>query len=217
MRYKAVLFDLDGTLLDTLGDLHSAVNFALEKNGFEKRTLAEVRSFVGNGVKKLIERALPENAGEAAFNACFADFTAQYDTHMNVLTKPYDGVVDVLRSLKEMGVRVAVVSNKYDSAAKELVAAHFGSLVDICFGTLENVPVKPAPNTANMALAAFGLCAADAAYVGDSGVDCATAANANLPFYGLSWGFWDKDRLENAGAHVCICDSAPELLEALCK
>ncbi|MBQ4085173.1 MAG: HAD hydrolase-like protein [Clostridia bacterium] len=214
MAYKAVLFDLDGTLLDTLGDLHSAVNFALEKNGYPTRTLAQVRAFVGNGVKKLIERALPEGATEAEIALCLADFTAEYDRHMNVLTRPYDGVVNVLRELKARGVRIAVVSNKYDSAAKALVQAHFGDLIDICFGTLKNVPAKPAPNTANMALAAFGLSAAEAAYVGDSGVDCSTAANANLPFIALSWGFWDRDRLEQAGAKV-ICDSAEELLERL--
>lgn len=214
MAYKAVLFDLDGTLLNTLGDLHSAVNFALEKNGYPPRTLAQVRAFVGNGAKKLIERALPEGATEEEVALCFADFTAEYDRHINVLTRPYNGVTDVLRELKARGVRVAVVSNKYDSAAQTLVQTHFGDLVDICFGTLKNVPAKPAPNTANMALAAFGLSADEAVYVGDSGVDCSTAANANLPFIALSWGFWDRDRLEQAGAKV-ICDSAEELLKRL--
>lgn len=215
MKYKAVLFDLDGTLLDTLGDLHAAVNFALEKAGYPQRTLAEVRSFVGNGVKKLIERALPEGAPEDVVTSCLADFTAQYDSHMNVLTKPYDGVMDVLRALKVQGVKVAVVSNKYDSAAKALVQAHFGELVDICYGTLAGVPAKPAPDTANMALADLKADTSEAAYVGDSGVDCATAANARLPFYGVTWGFWDKDRLAAAGEHASLCNSAAELLKAL--
>lgn len=216
MKYKAVLFDLDGTLLDTLGDLHSALNFAMKKNGFALHTMQETRSFVGNGVKKLIERALPENAGEQALSACLDDFKAEYDRHINVLTKPYPGIVDVLHALRAQGVRVAVVSNKYDSAAKELVEAHFGSLVELCIGNLANVPVKPAPNTANMALAAFGITAAEAAYVGDSGVDCQTAANAGLPFYGVTWGFWDKDRLTVSGKNTAICDTAAELLAQLC-
>ena len=215
MQYKAVLFDLDGTLLDTLGDLHAAVNFALERGGYPLRTLAEVRSFVGNGVKKLIERARPCGASAEAVGRCLADFTAEYDRNMNVLTKPYDGVTDVLRALKKQGVKTAVVSNKYDSAAKELVRAHFGDLADLCYGTLEGVPAKPAPDTANMALAGLGVSPAEAAYVGDSGVDCLTAANAGLPFYGVTWGFWDKDRLAAAGEHAALCDTAAELLEKL--
>lgn len=215
MQYKAVLFDLDGTLLDTLGDIHSAVNVALEKHAFAPRTLAEVRSFVGNGVKKLIERALPQGTAPDIVEVCLADFTAEYDRHMNVLTRPYDGIAEVLCVLKAQGVKIAVVSNKYDSAAKALVEAHFGGLADLCLGSLKNVPAKPAPNTANMALAAFGIDRSEAAYVGDSGVDCQTAANASLPFFGVTWGFWDKDRLAAAGEHAALCDTAAQLLERL--
>lgn len=214
MLYQTVLFDLDGTLLDTLGDLRSAVNFALEKHGFAPRTLPEIRSFVGNGVKKLVERALPQGTAPAIVEACLADFTAEYDAHMNVLTKPYDGLVDLLRALKAQGVKTAVVSNKYDSAAKALVQAHFGDLIDFTIGTLENVPTKPAPDTARMAMAALEADAARTAYVGDSGVDCKTAAAAGLPFFGVCWGFWDKVRLADAGAER-LYDDAASLLCAL--
>lgn len=214
MQYKAVLFDLDGTLLDTLGDLHSAVNFALRSCGFPERSLAEIRSFVGNGVRLLVERSVPSGTSPDAIAECLSAFRAEYDLHMNVLTSPYDGVIDLLRSLQKRGMKIAVVSNKYDKAAKALVEAHFGSLVDICLGTLDGVPPKPAPDTANRILAALNLCASDAAYVGDSGVDFQTATNAGLPFYGVSWGFWDRDRLEACGA-ARICDSAGELYAAL--
>jgi len=216
MRYKAVLFDLDGTLLDTLGDLHAALNFALAQNGFPGHSLAEVRSYVGDGVKKLIERALPEGASAFAAEQCLADFKEEYNRHIDVLTKPYEGIVDALRTLRENGVRVAVVTNKYDSAAQLLVREYFGELAELVIGNIKNVPVKPAPNTANMALAAFGVHACEAAYVGDSGVDCMTAANAGLDFYGLTWGFWDRERLASAGKGV-LCDSAEELLGHLLR
>ena len=214
MRYKTVLFDLDGTLLNTLGDLHSAVNFALRGHGFPERTLPEIRSFVGHGIRNLIERSVPAGTPQDAIASCLCAFQAEYNRHMNVLTCPYDGVIDLLRRLREQGVRTAVVSNKYDSAAKALVEAHFAGLIDMCLGALENVPSKTAPDTTNMILDAFGLAPAEAAYVGDSGVDCATAANAKLPFFGVSWGFWDRDRLAESGAQR-ICDSAGELLAAL--
>lgn len=214
MRYSAVLFDLDGTLLDTLGDLHSAVNFALKKHGYAPRSLEEIRSFVGNGVRRLVQRALPEGIGEDVLERCLADFTAEYDRHMNMYTHPYDGVCDVLHALQDAGVRVAVVSNKYDSAAKALVRAHFGDLVHFTIGTLENVPAKPAPDTARTAMQALGADANATAYVGDSGVDCQTAAAAGLPFFAVDWGFWDYDRLAGAGAGQIFSD-AGSLLRAL--
>lgn len=214
MRYKAVLFDLDGTLLDTLEDLRGAVNFALTHFGYPERSLAEIRSFVGNGVGALVRRALPENASEETFQAALASFKAEYDRHMNVKTRPYEGMADMLNALRALGVRTGVVSNKYDSAAKSLVRAHFGDAADLCLGTFPDIPVKPAPDTTFMLLKAFGADGKSAVYVGDSGVDLRTASNAGLPFIGVSWGFWGRDRLIEAGAYR-VADTSSQLFAML--
>lgn len=216
MRYRAVLFDLDGTLLDTLEDLRGAVNFAVRQQGYPERSLEEIRSFVGNGVAALVARSLPEDAPADAFDKALPVFKAEYDRHMNVKTRPYEGVKDVLAVLRSRGIRTGVVSNKYDTAAKSLVKAHFGDLVDLCLGTFPQIPVKPAPDTTNMLLKAFDANSKNAVYVGDSGVDLRTAGNAGLPFIGVAWGFWGGDRLKEAGASR-IADTAEALREMLAQ
>lgn len=210
MKYQGILFDLDGTLLDTLGDLADAVNAALAKHGFPLRTEDEVRSFVGNGIGKLIARAVPAGTDEQTVAACLADFRAYYAEHMNVRTKPYEGILDLLVWLKSEGIPVGVVSNKIDFAAKALCGAYFGNLIGAVVGECEGLRRKPAPDTVERALTLLGLSAADCVYVGDSDVDILTAANAGMPCISVDWGFRPREHLLAAGA-TTICSTVAEL------
>ena len=210
MKYQGILFDLDGTLLDTLGDLADAVNAALAKHGFSLRTEDEVRSFVGNGIGKLIARAVPAGTDEQTVAACLADFRAYYAEHMNVRTKPYEGILDLLAWLRSEGIPVGVVSNKIDFAAKALCGAYFGTLIGAVVGECEGLRRKPAPDTVERALTLLGLSAADCVYVGDSDVDILTAANAGMPCISVDWGFRPREHLLAAGA-TTICSTVAEL------
>lgn len=210
MKYQGILFDLDGTLLDTLGDLADAVNAALAKHGFSLRTEDEVRSFVGNGIGKLIARAVPAGTDEQTVAACLADFRAYYAEHMNVRTKPYEGILDLLAWLRSEGIPVGVVSNKIDFAAKALCGAYFGNLIGAVVGECEGLRRKPAPDTVERALTLLGLSAADCVYVGDSDVDILTAANAGMPCISVDWGFRSREHLLAAGA-TTICSTVAEL------
>lgn len=196
MKYNTAVFDLDGTLLDTLGDLRDSVNFALEKNGFPKRTTEEIRAFVGNGIRLLIERAVPENTPIHEIDNCFDDFKIHYKDNSAVLTKPYDGMLDALNELKNNGVKMAVVSNKADFAVKSLVDFYFPKLFDCAFGEREGIRRKPAPDAVLGALKEMGADADKAVYIGDSDVDIETAKNSNLPCIAVTWGFRDKSVLE---------------------
>lgn len=210
MKYQGILFDLDGTLLDTLGDLADAVNAALAKHGFPLRTEDEVRSFVGNGIGNLIARSVPAGTDEQTVAACLADFRAYYAEHMNVRTKPYEGILDLLAWLRSEGIPVGVVSNKIDFAAKALCGAHFGNLIGAVVGECEGLRRKPAPDTVERALTLLGLSAADCVYIGDSDVDILTAANAGMPCISVDWGFRPREHLLAAGA-TTICSTASEL------
>ena len=210
MKYQGILFDLDGTLLDTLGDLADAVNAALAKHGFPLRTEDEVRSFVGNGIGKLIARAVPAGTDEQTVAACLADFRAYYAEHMNVRTKPYEGILDLLAWLRSEGIPVGVVSNKIDFAAKALCGAYFGNLIGAVVGECEGLRRKPAPETVERVLTLLGLSAADCVYVGDSDVDILTAANAGMPCISVDWGFRPREHLLAAGA-TTICSTVAEL------
>ncbi len=214
MKYQGILFDLDGTLLDTLGDLADAVNAALAKHGFPPRTEAEVRSFVGNGIANLIARSVPAGTDENTVMACLADFRAYYAENMNVRTKPYEGILDLLTWLQAEGIPVGVVSNKIDFAAKALCGAHFGNLLGAVVGECEGLRRKPAPDTVERVLALLGLSAADCVYVGDSDVDILTAANAGMPCISVDWGFRPREELLSAGA-ATICSTVADLRAAL--
>ena len=212
MKYKAILFDMDGTLLDTLADMVSAVNHILSVHGWPLRTTGEVRTFVGNGARRLMGRALPPaDAGEGC-ETVLTVYRDWYQTHNCVATAPYPGIPALLAALAKAGIKTAVVSTKPDATPKTLAARFFPGLP--AFGQRDDVPPKPAPDLVFRALETLGVDAADAIYVGDSEVDVATARNAGLPLAAVSWGFRGRRALAEAGAAV-IVDTAAELLEVL--
>lgn len=199
-RYDTIVFDMDGTLLDTLEDLADAVNFALRETGMDERSLEEIRRFVGNGVRTLMERAVAGGAEHPLFERAFALFRERYAEHSADKTKPYEGILPLLRELKERGYALAVVSNKVDAAVKELVPRYFGSLLDVAVGEREGMPRKPAPDGVFAALEELGKGAETALFVGDSEVDAQTAKNAGLPLVAVLWGFRDEACLRAEGA-----------------
>ena len=200
-----VIFDLDGTLLNTLDDLFDSVNVILNKYNFPLRTKDEVRMFVGNGVPKLIERALPKSHTKETFDAALADFKSYYGKHCNDKTQPYDGVMDALMHLKSNGYKIAVVSNKVDFATKSLCRDYFGNLVDVAIGQREGIEKKPAPDSVFEAMKL--LDSKNAVYVGDSDVDIMTAKNAGLPCIAVTWGFRDKEFLFLNGGRIFANDT----------
>ena len=200
MKKTTVIFDLDGTLLDTLKDLADAVNYALRKEGMPERTIDEVRRFVGNGVRLLMIRAVPGGESNPLFEETFAQFKEYYGEHCNDNTKPYDGMIELLETLKSKGYSVAIVSNKIDFAVKELSALYFKGIVPVAIGEKEGVRRKPAPDTVREALKELGRTAEESVYVGDSDVDIETAKNADMPCISVLWGFRDREFLEEHGA-----------------
>lgn len=200
MKKTTVIFDLDGTLLDTLKDLADAVNYALRKEGMPERTIDEVRRFVGNGVRLLMIRAVPGGESNPLFEETFAQFKEYYGEHCNDNTKPYEGMIELLETLKSKGYSVAIVSNKIDFAVKELSALYFKGIVPVAIGEKEGVRRKPAPDTVREALKELGRTAEESVYVGDSDVDIETAKNADMPCISVLWGFRDREFLEEHGA-----------------
>lgn len=213
--YKAIVFDLDGTLLDTLEDITSAVKFALENNGLPPRTRAEVRSFVGNGIVNLMRLAAGKHGADE--DKILSDFRAYYKAHCNDETKPYDGILSLLKTLKERGVKTAVLSNKADFATQMLVKEYFGELLDRAAGENEAAGIrrKPAPDALLAMMKELGVSQAETAYVGDSEVDIQTAKNAGVDCISVAWGFKDESFLKENGA-TTIAHSPSELL-TLCE
>lgn len=207
-----VIFDLDGTLLNTLEDLTDSVNYAMELSGFPKRTIAEVKSFVGNGVAKLIERTLPDGRENPAYEKTLAAFKEHYALHCKDKTKPYEGVLEMLDALLEKGYRLAIVSNKFDTAVKELSRLYFGERILAAIGESEKIRKKPAPDTVYQALEELSADAGTAIYVGDSDVDIATAANVPMTCISVTWGFRDREELLAAGADTNLMITSPKQL-----
>ena len=219
MMYDTYIFDLDGTLLDTLGDLAASVNYALRTHGMPEHSIDDVRRFVGNGVRKLMERAVPDGAANPLFEEAFATFRAYYVEHAQDTTRPYEGIPETLAALRERGCRLAVVSNKMRKATEELCRHFFPDTIEVAIGEDEAAGIrrKPAPDTVFAALDALeslgkpslsiGSPKASAVYVGDSDVDIETAHNAGIPCISVLWGFRDKDFLIQHGAKTFI--SAP--------
>ncbi len=207
-RYDAVLFDLDGTLLNTLGDLTDAVNHTLRLYEYPARTENEVRSFVGNGVRKLIERALPGGADDPNMENALAEFKRFYTAHCSLRTRPYDGVPEALAALHEAGLKLGVVSNKNDEAVRTLCRVFFGSLVTVAVGGREGVPRKPAPVMPLDALAALAAAPERTLYVGDSDVDAETAQNSGFDCMLVTWGFRSRDELAGFDVRYRVDDPA---------
>ena len=214
--YKAVIFDLDGTLLDTLKDLANSVNYALREFGYPERTIDEVRRFVGNGVIKLMKRAAPDGIDEEAFEKCFNAFRSHYLEHMYDNTKPYEGIMEMLSILKEKGVKTAVVSNKLHSGVVGLCEDFFGGQLTSAYGVNTEDERKPQPKNVLRALADLGVGAEETVYVGDSGVDVQTAKNAGLKCIGVTWGFRSEEELLEAGAEY-IAHSAEETADIVLR
>lgn len=219
MKIRGIIFDLDGTLLNTLGDLTAAINHALGERGRLSQSI--VRRLVGNGVPKLVSRALNTVGGREpdcddkpdGFDGCLERFTKYYDVHNADTTAPYDGISQMLVDVKARGIRTAIVTNKYDGAARALKEKFFDG-VDVVVGAAPDVAPKPAPGGTLKAIAAMGLTVRDCVYVGDGETDVATARNCGLPVVAVTWGFRDRDKLSELRPDFMI-DSPNELVQAL--
>ena len=207
-KYKTYIFDLDGTLLSTLADLAASTNYALRTHHMPERSIDEVRRFVGNGVKKLMERAIPDGLNNPLFEETFATFRQHYMQHNLDTTQPYPGIMQLLEQLKAEGKNIAVVSNKFYAATRELCRHFFGDLVPVAIGEREDIRKKPAPDTVIEALRELGVDKEGAVYIGDSDVDIMTAKNSGMPCVSVLWGFRDKEFLIEHGATTLI--SQPE-------
>ncbi|MBP1530503.1 MAG: HAD family hydrolase [Bacteroidaceae bacterium] len=211
---KAIIFDLDGTLTYTLQDLCNSTNHALRQMGWPERSLAEVRQMVGNGVRTLIRRAVPQGVSEADFEFCFAHFRQHYLLHCQDNTSLYPGVDEMLQAVHRRGLRTAIVSNKLQAGVDELYETYFRGVIDVAIGQREGVPLKPAPDMVELALSQLGANKDETVYVGDSEVDVQTARNAGLRCISCLWGFRDREQLEEVGATQFICH--PSQLLPLC-
>jgi phosphoglycolate phosphatase len=214
ITYNTYIFDLDGTLLDTLDDLAASVNYALRQHDMPEHSIDDVRRFVGNGVRLLMERAVPEGAQNPKFEDAFATFRQHYIAHSLDTTRPYDGIPETLAELRRRGCRIAVVSNKMMAATQELCRHFFSGTVEVAIGEheAEGIHKKPAPDTVFAALRELEVGQEGAVYVGDSDVDIQTARNAGLPCISVLWGFRDRDFLKQHGAETFV-STPQELLD----
>ena len=210
MRYKAILFDMDGTLLDTLTDMADAVNHILSVHGWPLRTTEEVRAFVGNGARRLMERAVPPEVTGGDFETVLTEYRDWYQAHNCVATAPYPGIPELLAALKAKGLRLGVVSNKPHEFVTQIIESYFPGLFDAVVGERPGVRRKPAPDAVLEVLRALSAAPADAVYIGDSEVDVETARNAGLPCIAVDWGFRSREILLQHGAQT-IASSPAEL------
>ena len=212
MKYQAVIFDLDGTLLDTLTDLLNAVNAACKKYGCAPRTRLQVRRALGNGLERLLRLSLPEDMEENRFQAAFQFFRGYYLKHCDEETRPYEGIPELLRKLQQKGIRLAIVSNKAHPAVRELRDRYFPETMQVAIGESVEIRRKPAPDTVFKALEELGIPKEQAVYVGDSEVDKKTADNAGMDCFLVTWGFRDRDELA-ALEPAALIDRPEQILE----
>lgn len=208
MHYTSVLFDLDGTLLDTLGDLTAAMNRTLTRHGLPERTRQQMRTALGNGARRLMELSVPSGTDSALFETLLAEYNADYAAHCRIETAPYPGVAALLRTLHTQGRKLAIVSNKPDEAVRALRADFFADAVQIAVGETAAIRRKPAPDMLLAAMEQLGADPDKTVFVGDSEVDIATARAADLPCISVLWGFRDRDVLERAGAQQFAADAS---------
>ena len=211
MAYNAYIFDLDGTLLNTLPDLVRLTNMVLEENGWPQRTREQILSYVGNGGRVLLRRAAPEGTPDDQLDAAFARWRALYPTYGHALTKPYGGMPETLAQLKASGARLGVLSNKFDAAVKQVIGEHFPGVFDLARGECEQIPRKPDPTGLRYMLEQLGVTAAETLYIGDSATDVQTALAAGVPLAAVSWGYQPREALVAAGAET-IVDHPADLL-----
>ncbi len=214
MRYKNIIWDMDGTLLNTLDDLTDCVNAALSKYGLPKRTTAETRLFVGKGLRHMFNCSAPANLDSDKADEIFEFFKDYYSTHSHIKTAPYSGICEILEKLHADGFKMAIVSNKVDGALKDLAREFFGESIDFVIGDQPGLARKPAPDMVNKALEALGADKSNSVYIGDSDVDLATAQNSALPCISVLWGFRTEDELAAKGADT-FCRTPDELYEYL--
>lgn len=204
MKYKAIIWDLDGTLLNTLEDLMESVNYALSNKNMPNITLEQTRKYVGNGVARLVSLAAPAGTSDEQVKELLTDFRFYYDRHSKDKTKPYDGILELLTDLKAKGYKMSIVSNKINVAVGQLAEEYFPGLIDVAIGETDNTPRKPAPDMIYKAIDKLGVNKQDAVFIGDSEVDVATGLNAGIDMLTVLWGFRDKDELITAGATTFI-------------
>jgi phosphoglycolate phosphatase len=215
-EYDTVIFDLDGTLLNTLEDLTDSVNFALALYNFPYRNISEVRSFIGNGVARLMELTIPDGLDNPKYEKCLTDFRNHYSGNMQNKTNAYKGIMALLEQLLKEDYKIAIVSNKFDTAVKRLNQIYFGKFIKVAIGESKNVSKKPAPDTVFKALDELGSTADKSIYVGDSEVDVKTANNSGIVCVGVTWGFRNRKVLEQKGADYII-DIPEELLKIIAR
>lgn len=212
-EFETYVFDLDGTLLETLKDLAASTNYALRTHNMPEHSIEDVRMFVGNGVKKLMERAIPNGIENPQFEDVYATFRQHYLEHNLDTTKPYEGIPELLAELKARGKKLAIVSNKFYAATQELARHFFPETIEVAIGERENIKKKPAPDTVIEALRQLGASKETAVYIGDSDVDIMTAKNCNMPCVSVLWGFRDKEFLMEHGATFFVkkpCQLLPD-------
>lgn len=205
-KYNTIIFDLDGTLLNTLEDLKDSVNYALESAGMPVCSLEKVRKSVGNGVRRLMELVVPEGLENPRFEEVFDTFRSHYGRHCNDKTELYPHIMELLKELKEKGYRMAIVSNKYYDGVQELKRLYFSEFIPVAIGEREGIRKKPAPDTVLAALEELGSSIEESVYVGDSEVDIATAANTGMDCIAVAWGFRTREEQEKAGGRVFADD-----------
>ena len=203
-EFDTYIFDLDGTLLSTLNDLATSTNYALRWAGMPERTIEEIRMFVGNGVKLLMERAIPNGINNPKFEETYAKFREHYLEHNLDTTSPYEGIPELLRELKRRGKKLAIVSNKFYAATQDLAKHFFPDTIKVAIGERETIRKKPAPDTVLEALRQLGASKEGAVYIGDSDVDIMTAKNCGLPCISVLWGFRDRDFLIQHGGTIFV-------------